>query len=87
MSGPVAEQKLTGVSLDEMPGSYTDIQMARDALARVGLVGHLDEHSIIPFCRLMVDHEWPHIQQIASELARQRQLDYEQVLKIIQSAA
>jgi hypothetical protein len=27
------------------------------------------------------------IQQIASELVRQRQLDYEQVLKIIQSAA
>jgi hypothetical protein len=87
MWGPLAEERLTGVSLDEQPGAYTDIVMAKEALSRVDIdkVELLD--SILPFTKLMIDHEWPHIQQIAIELVRQRQLDYEQVLKIIQSAA
>jgi hypothetical protein len=64
---PVAEERLTGVSLEEQTDSYTDVMMAKEALARVDLEPRLDIDSVLPFCRLMVEHEVPHIQRIACE--------------------
>jgi hypothetical protein len=83
MAGPISEEKLTGVSLDEQPGSYIDRVMAKDALSRVTVGdGPADIESIIPFTRLMIDHEWPHIALIAGELVRRKELDYEEVIRL-----
>jgi hypothetical protein len=35
IAGPIAEEHLTGVSLDEQHDSYRDVVMAQDALARI----------------------------------------------------
>jgi hypothetical protein len=43
-----------------------------------------DIESIVPFTRVMIEHEWPQIQLIASELVRQRQLSYDEVVRVIQ---
>jgi hypothetical protein len=83
LAGPIAEERATGVSLEEQAASDIDKMMARDALARVAIDG-LEVGSILPFTRHLVDHEWPAIALIASELVQQRQLTYDQVVGLIQ---
>jgi hypothetical protein len=87
MAGPVAALKLTGVPLEQQPGSYTDVTMAREALAKVDFGGDLDLHSILPFCHLLVDHEWPWIQFLACHLLDRKRLDYDEVVRLIEQAA
>jgi hypothetical protein len=86
LSGPVAEKKLIGVSLSEQSGSYKDILMAQDALSRVDLVGHLGIDSILPFTRMMIDHEFQTIQLLANQLILHKQLDYDEVVRLVQQA-
>jgi hypothetical protein len=84
IAAPIAEEHLTGVTLDEQHNSYTDLMMAKDALARVTVGdGPGDIESIKPFTKLMIEHEWPHIQQLASELIRCKELDYQEVVNLL----
>ena len=64
MAGPVAEEVLTGVPLEEQT-SYRDINMAREALARIELADRFDERSVIPFTKLLVEYNWPVICALA----------------------
>jgi hypothetical protein len=84
LSGPIAEERLTGVHLDEQHNSYTDWMMARDALARVTIGDEPAEiESVLPFTRQMIEHNWGLVQLIASELVARKELDYEQVLALL----
>jgi hypothetical protein len=72
LSGPIQEQKLTGVSFDEQPGSFKDILMAREALSRTGMDG-LDIHSIVPFTKMMLGSrccEPPEVAAVPSQAAQ-----------------
>jgi hypothetical protein len=64
----VAEERLTGIAPQEQPGSAKDLRMAREALARVAITPRLEIDSILPFTRLMIEHEWRAIQLIANQL-------------------
>jgi hypothetical protein len=86
-AGPIAEEVLTGVGFEEQRGSYRDIEMSREALAMVDLEPRLDIDAVLPFTRLLVDHEWAAIQLLANQLIVQRELDYAQVLRLVQMAA
>jgi hypothetical protein len=60
--------------------------MAREALSRAGIDG-LDVDSILPFCRMMLDHEMHEIELIASHLlVHPHQLDYEAAVRLVQQA-
>ena len=82
LAGPVAEHKLTGISLEEQPGAYIDIEMAREALSRVHIEPRLDIDSILPFTTLMVESNWPTIQFLATQLLVYNELDYDDVVKL-----
>jgi hypothetical protein len=60
--------------------------MTRDALSRVDLAPRLDIDSILPFAKLIVEHEWPADQLIAHQLMVHKTLDYEQVRALIYAA-
>jgi hypothetical protein len=82
MAGPLAEERLTGVALEQQTGADTNKRMARE-----GNGGRrVDIKSVLPFCRQMVEHEWPAIQLFAGELVRQHELDYDEVRSIIAAA-
>jgi hypothetical protein len=85
MCGPVSEAAITGVRWAEQDGSWKDVKMAREALARMQVRGdRLDIHSVLPFTEMLVDHEWSNIQLIAGYLLARRELSYEQVLQLVQ---
>jgi hypothetical protein len=81
MAGPVAEQLLTGVPIAEQTASDGDIRMAKQALARVGK--DFDIASVIPTTRLLIESEWETIQVVASQLLARKQLDYDDVVRLI----
>jgi hypothetical protein len=60
--------------------------MAREALARVDVVDHLDIDAVLPFTTWLVDSNWPSIQLLANHLLIFRELDYEAVIKLIQTS-
>jgi hypothetical protein len=41
--------------------------------------------SILPFTKLMIDHDWSDVQRIASELISRKELSYDEVVGLIQS--
>jgi len=61
--------------------------MSREALAMVDLEPRLDIDAVLPFTRLLVDHEWAAIQLLANQLIVHRELDYGQALRLVQMAA
>jgi hypothetical protein len=85
LAGPLSEERLTGVPWGEQPGSRIDIQMAREALARLG-DDDLTINSIVPFTRLMIEHEFQAIELLASHLLAYNELSYEQVVELVQRA-
>jgi hypothetical protein len=74
---------MTGVPLEQQPGSYKHIQMAEDALSRTGPA---NIESVLPFVRAMVDNNWLCIQRLACTLLDRRALDYDEVVRLIQAA-
>jgi hypothetical protein len=84
MCGPVAEAAITGIRWRDQDGSWRDIEMAREALGMMRVLGdRLDIHSVLPFTEMLIDHEWSNIQLIASYLLARRELSYEQVLQLV----
>jgi hypothetical protein len=78
---------LTGVAVEAQTDSFVDITMAQDALARVSIGADgqpADVASILPFTRRLIAHEWMNIQVIANHLVVHQQLDYDQVVRLIQ---
>jgi hypothetical protein len=67
-AGPLAEERFTGIDLDDQPGAYTDLLMARNALAKLDVGPPLDTQSVLPFTRLLVEHNWPTTQLLATQL-------------------
>jgi hypothetical protein len=76
VAGPVAEEHLTSVAVHDQPTSRTDLEMCRAALARVRLDPQLDEESVLPQARLLIEAEWPAIERVAAALFMRRELDY-----------
>jgi hypothetical protein len=79
MAGPIADEVLTGVDLEE-PGSHGDIRMAREALARVGST---DIASLVPLVRALVSYNWPTVEFVASLLMGSGTLEYEQLVRLL----
>jgi hypothetical protein len=81
-SPPLAEALHSGVDFFELArsGSRTDVAMARAALARTG---SFDLDRLLPFARPVVARDWPRIRLIAAALLQYRQLDYEEVRRLI----
>ena len=82
LSGPIAEECLTGIPYDQQHTSRTDLAMASAALTRLK-DPRLDIPSITPFTRLLVDANWPLIQLLANQLILDRELSYDQVVSLI----
>jgi hypothetical protein len=83
LSGPLAEARLTGVAFAELARNAsccTDVEMARTALARAG---SFDLDRLMPFAYAAVSRDWPRITLIAAALFKRRQLDYEEVRRLI----
>jgi hypothetical protein len=83
MAGPVAEELLTGVPIAEQTASAGDIAMAKEALARVGK--EFDIAVVIPATRLLIESAWETLQVIGSQLLARKQLDYGDVMRLIES--
>jgi hypothetical protein len=83
--GPVAEQVLTGVPIEQQPGSRTDIIMTLYALARADFAEPLDLESIMPFTRLLIENRWADLVRIADRLMIEKQLDHAQVVRLIET--
>lgn len=83
MCGPAAEAPFTGVAIADQPGSADDLRMAEAALSYLG--GDFDLGSVIPFSELLIEVEWQTIQQLAAHLVARRELDYAQVMALIES--
>jgi hypothetical protein len=86
LAGPICEERFTGIPVDEQHGSYTDMRMCKEALARLQVGPPLTVESLIPFTRLMIEHSWPCIQPLASQLLISRELSYDTCLRLIQQA-
>jgi hypothetical protein len=85
MAGPIAKQRLTGISWDEQSGAWDDIDKARDLLSRTGMDG-LGIHSILPFTTMMIEHNWPLIVFLAHHLVEHKLLSYDQVFRLMEDA-
>lgn len=86
LSGPIATQKLTGVSPEQQSGAWDDLAKAREMLSRVEFAEGLDIEAITPFTTMLIDSEWPMFQWLAVHLAERRELTYDEVVKLVQAA-
>jgi hypothetical protein len=87
LAGPVAEAKLTGIAVADQPGSRTDLEMARAALAMIDLTPSLDIDAAMPLTEGLIDANWHVIREIARELVNRRELDYDTVRRLAAAAA
>lgn len=83
LSGPIAEERVTGIPFDEQPGAGTDLQMARNSLGRLDTGPPQDLESLVPFTRLLVESNWPLISQLATQLLIANELSYDEVVSLI----
>jgi hypothetical protein len=82
LSGPCSEERFTGIPVSEQSGAYTDLLMCKDALAKLDIGPPLTVESLIPFTRLMIEHNFPTIQALATQLLISNELAYEDVLAL-----
>jgi hypothetical protein len=83
LGGPVAESFVTGVPIEQQTSSRTDILMACNSLTRLKIGPPLTLESLVPFTRLLIEHQWPHIERLATHLIIYHELDYEAVVRLL----
>jgi hypothetical protein len=73
---PIARQLSSGDNLFEPPDA-DDLEKAHRYLSKIGMVGIDGIKSVLPFTRLLFEHEFLVIRSIAEELLRRGQLSYD----------
>jgi hypothetical protein len=95
LSGPLAQQRLTGVPPGRQRRAWDDLAKARDMLSKVKFAERLDRakypdgldiEAITPFTAWIVEEQWARINWLAAHLAARKSLSYDEVVNLIQRA-
>lgn len=83
LCGPVAESFITNVPIEQQTASRKDVLMACNSLAQLKIGPPLTLESLVPFTRLLIEHQWPAIQRLAIQLIIHHELDYDAVIRLL----
>jgi hypothetical protein len=81
--GPICEEQLTGIPIPNQPYSRMDVLMACNALAKLKIGPKLSLESLLPFGRLLIEHQQPQIRHLATQLLIYHELSYSDVIRLL----